>query len=377
MKQRKIIENVIITICFIVVIAFPWVATFLGVEDNLSGAEEKIEFSFENVDDYIIQNFPGSAFLVRSKNQILYSLFDISPNSSITKVNDTLFSTETLNYYYHGLHKVYGKDVDELIRKLKKFNEICASKNKKFAIIITPQKTRYYNGVLPFADDIILAYQYEKPVNSYNIFRQKLEETELNYFDCIDYIDKNKNQILGGKVPLFYNTSHHWTNYKANLVGVALQDFLRKKLEMKVPMVTVKASPSELPSFPDADLFRVLNIYDKPNEDYYSSVVSLDTYDNDNFSFTIQGGSFLGGLLFPFTTLSVFGEVLHIENKTCIYDKYSKDVDFESYDDLDKQLGLLNHLRKTNVYILEINELNVYNASFGFLDYLLEHEEDI
>ncbi|MBQ2205083.1 MAG: hypothetical protein II411_04250, partial [Lachnospiraceae bacterium] len=105
MKQRKIIENVIITICFIVVIAFPWVATFLGVEDNLSGAEEKIEFSFENVDDYIIQNFPGRAFLVRSKNQILYSLFDISPNSSITKVNDTLFSTETLNYYYPGLHK--------------------------------------------------------------------------------------------------------------------------------------------------------------------------------------------------------------------------------------------------------------------------------
>ena len=49
MKQRKIIENVIITICFIVVIAFPWVATFLGVEDNLSGAEEKIEFSFESV----------------------------------------------------------------------------------------------------------------------------------------------------------------------------------------------------------------------------------------------------------------------------------------------------------------------------------------
>ena len=187
MKLKKIIENVLLTFVFLVVISYPWAATFLGVENNLSGAEEKVEFSFENIDDYIIQNFPGRELLVRTKNQLLYSLFDVSPNTSITKVGDTLFSTETLNYYYHSLHEVGDSEVDLLVDKLSKFDNICREKGKKLLVVLTPTKPRYYDGTLPFADDVIMLYEKKKSADNYDNllpydkFLIALKNSNLNY----------------------------------------------------------------------------------------------------------------------------------------------------------------------------------------------------
>ena len=381
MRFKKIIENVLLTFIFLVVIGYPWAATFLGIENNLSGAEEKLEFSFENIDDYIIQNFPGRSLLVRTKNQLLYSLFDISPNTSITKVGDTLFSTETLNYYYHKLHSVSNAEIDSLIDKLTRFNDICKEKEKKLLVVLTPTKPRYYTGTLPFADDVIMLYEKQSSnyddMLPYNKMKIALNSTNLNYFDTINYIDSNPNKILGGEVPLFYNSSHHWSVYKANLIGLALHEHMRRTMDIHLPSITIKASPSDVAVYPDADLFNVLNIYDKPNEQFYEPIIDYKNYDNDNLNFTIQGGSFLGGLLLPQITFSVDGEVYHIENKNLIYNKYKNYYSFETYDELNQKFHLIDHLRKTDVFILEINELNVYNATFGFIDYLLEHEEEI
>ena len=383
MKLKKIIENVLLTFVFMVVIAYPWAARFLGVENNLSGAEEKVEFSFENIDDYIIQNFPGRELLVRTKNQLLYSLFDVSPNTSITKVGDTLFSTETLNYYYHNLHKVNNSKVNLLIEKLKKFNDICMEKGKKLLIILTPTKPRYYDGTLPFADDVIMLYENDESSSDgekilpYDRFSSALKNSNLNYFDAIKYIDEHRESIIGGKVPLFYNSSHHWSLYKANLIGLALHEHMRKTMDIKLPRMAVTASPSDVAIYPDADLFNVLNIYDKPNEQFYESIIDYKDFDNDNLNFAIQGGSFLGGLLLPQSTISVLGKVYHIENKNFLYNNYKDHYEFETYDELNDKFDLLKCLRDTDVFILEINELNVYNATFGFLDYLLAHEEEI
>lgn len=383
MKLKNIIENVLLTFAFIAVIVFPWTANILGVENNLYGAEEKIEFSFDKIDDYIIQNFPGRELIVRTKNQLLYTLFDVSPNTSITKVGNALFSTETLNYYYHNLHEVTNSDVLDLIDRLKRFNDICKEKGKKMLVIITPTKPRYYTGTLPFADDVIMLYEDGWHKNNsdktlpYNKLSAALKQTDLNCFDSIEYIDSHEDQILKGDVPLFYNSSHHWSVYKANLIGLALHEHMRKTMDIKLPRITIKASPSETAVYPDADLFNVLNIYDKPNEQFYEPLIEYKDFDNENLNFTIQGGSFLGGLLLPQSTISLFGDVYHIENKVLLYDKYKEHYMFETYDELNEKFKLLDHAKKTDVFIFEINELNVYNATFGFLDYMLEHEEEI
>lgn len=374
---KRLVENFLIILFFLAVLVFPWTAYFLGVENNLKGADDKVELSFNTLDDYIIQNFPGRELLVRTKNQLLYSYFDISPNNSIAKVGDNLISTETLNYYYHGLHHTDTKQIDELIDKLKKLNAICKKKDKRLVVITTPTKPRYYDGELPFADDVILAYQENYGRKGYDMFKEKVYKTDLNYFDTIDYIEKNKDVMLGGDIPLFYETAHHWSNYKGNLVGLGIENYLRDKVKLKLPKLKITSTPSETAMYPDSDLFDILNIYDKPNCEYKSPVIKYENYDIDDFNFLIQGGSFLGPLLFPYTTIGMTNKVYHIENKACIYDHYAHDLQFEDYDDLDKKINLVKQLKDFNVIILEINELNMYNATFGFLDFLLEHEKDL
>lgn len=384
MKKKSSIEKIIIIISFFLVISYPYIASFFKLDEELNGAEEKIEFSLENIDDYIIQNLPGRSLLIKLKNQFLYSTFDISPNSSIAKVGDTLLSTETLNYFYHDLHYVTEDDTKELVDKFKRFDDFCKKNDKKMVLVLTPTKVRYYKGKLPFADDVILLNQNSDldfndrlEMLPYKVFLNSLKGSGLNYFDAISYIDRNLDRINRDVVPLFYKSGHHWSIVQANRIGLEFHKYLRDHMDIIIPTVAVKASPSDVAIFPDDDLFKVLNVYSKPNEKFYESVITYDNLISDNIDWTIQGGSFLGGLLLPYITVSAFGEVYHIENKVLLHNFY-KDTDFfDSFDELNKSFDLINHLKKTDVYIFEINEINVYNATFGFLDYLLEHLEEI
>ena len=289
-------------------------------------------------------------------------------------------------YYYEALS---GELIDTRIKNShKSLNTLV-----KYTHVSTPvingntkdctSSVRYYVSSLPFADDVIMLYENDESSSDgekilpYDRFSSALKNSNLNYFDAIKYIDEHRESIIGGKVPLFYNSSHHWSLYKANLIGLALHEHMRKTMDIKLPRMAVTASPSDVAIYPDADLFNVLNIYDKPNEQFYESIIDYKDFDNDNLNFAIQGGSFLGGLLLPQSTISVLGKVYHIENKNFLYNNYKDHYEFETYDELNDKFDLLKCLRDTDVFILEINELNVYNATFGFLDYLLAHEEEI
>ena len=371
MKIYREIEKYIFLIAFIIVIAYPLVMYSVGVENNLTGSYEKEELSFENLDNYILQNFPGKEFIVRLKNQLFYSLFNMSTNESFTITSDkTKFAIESLAYYYHGNRSVDEEVVDKLITKLRKFDSICKRKNKKMMIILTPTKARYYHGELPMADDILLLYEDKNNKLPYDLFVEKLKETNLYFFDSIDYINKHK-ELLKGPAPLFYKSSHHWSTVMGNMVGLGVQDYIRKNLGIKVSKVKITASPSDVITYPDADLHNVLNIIEKPKEQFYDSVFEYEQIEYDNLSYTIQGGSFLGELLFPQTTITLNGETFHIENKVMLYKNYTDNISFTSYDDLDKKVDLINHIKNTDLFVFEIHELNVSDATFGFLDYLL------
>lgn len=375
-KPSRIIENIILIFFFLVMLAYPITAYFCGVENNLQGAEEKVPLTFATLDDWVTQNFPGREYLVRTKNQLLYSFFDVSPNSSITKKGDVLYSTEALNYYLHGLYDVKDEEVLQTVNKLEKVRQILDRKKKQMVVVITPTKPRFAGYEYPFADDVIRAYEYRDNKKPYDTLKRLLKSTKINCFDAIEYIDTHKDILIGGKVPLFYKSSHHWSTYKGNLVGLAFLDFLKSKLKRRFPKLRVYATPSETAVYPDQDLFDVLNVYEKPNEQFYESKVDFLNYDNENLGFTIQGGSFLGGLLLPLITLSIDREVIHIENKHCLYNRYMDNMEFESYDDLNNKLKILDHMKTSEIFIFEINELNVYNATFGFADYIIEHEKD-
>ena len=373
-KKLKQKRKYLIVVVFILVVLYPYIAHIFGFDSEIKGVEQKIELSLDTIDDYILQNFPGRSTLIKVKNQLLYSIFGISNNESVVKVDGNLIATESLNYF-HGANSISDEKMDELINKLERLNEIVNKKNKKMLVILTPTKVRFYNGKIPFADRLIDKYDAHDYKLPYEQFKEKTKGSTLNIFDSIEYINNNKDIYLGGEVPLYYKSGHHWSNYKSNLLGTELLKYVTREFGIRVPSIDIEYEESDDPQYPDADLHEVLNVYSKPKEKFFVPSLKYNDTTIDERNYTLSGGSFMSGLLLPNMTAGLSNEVYEVMNKYFFYHHFADNVTFETYDEINEKFNLIDHINKTDVFIFEIHELNFYNASFGFLDYILEHVE--
>ena len=113
-------------IVFVLIMIFPLIMLpFKEKTSDLSGAYEKQEFSLDNFSEYLKENLPGREIIIRLLNQVKYTIFDISGNGTIAIGEDKeLFSSESLNYYSHGLYNVDEEAINTLINKLNLFSDI-------------------------------------------------------------------------------------------------------------------------------------------------------------------------------------------------------------------------------------------------------------
>ncbi|MCQ2609734.1 MAG: hypothetical protein MJ151_02955, partial [Lachnospiraceae bacterium] len=256
--SKKNDKKKIQTLCFeglfvlmvVMVLFIPLFLYFTGYQNNLSGVEYKVatpSFTIEgfidntyqdNVDKYLEQNLPGKDIAVNFRNQLLYDMFKISPHKSIDiGVDDTLFFEETIDYYCHGLYNVSDEYMDNLMSKFEELNNICDETGKKLVIVLTPTKPRYYEDKIPTFDKMMVDINkvYGKDPVSYDKFREKLEKSNILYFDSIDYINKNRDKLDTKEHPLWMKGGHHWTMYQGRHVGIALEDFIINYTEPELP----------------------------------------------------------------------------------------------------------------------------------------------
>ena len=368
-KSRARIFYIVV---FVLIMTFPLIMfPFSGKTSNLSGAYEKEELSFDNFSAYLKENLPGRDIVIRLLNQVKYTVFNISGNGTVAIGEDKeLFSSESLNYYTHGLYYVDENAISTLVDKLNLLNDICNGTGKKLIVTTTPTKIRYYEDKMPFVDIILNAFQEKKYVRPYDVLAKELNKTNIKFFDCIEYINENENKLTKDGSRVFPQTGHHWSTFNGKKIGLAFRNYIEQSTNYKLPKIRIIATPSDIPEYPDADLYDILNLIEKPRGDYYETSIKYDSIELSMPSFLISGGSFTGELLFQFFTFGIDNEVIHISNKTCLLDHYERQVEFEDY----SELPILENLKKIDIIVLEINELNVYNATFGLLDYLLENK---
>ena len=109
--MRKL-ERYVLMILFGAVILSPlfwkitgWNISLSGVSESVDGPEATAqniwsgEF-FSDADSYLKSNLPGRNLMIKVRNQILFSVFDKSPNDNILKGKDgELFESNYLNEY--------------------------------------------------------------------------------------------------------------------------------------------------------------------------------------------------------------------------------------------------------------------------------------
>ena len=371
--KKGIFRSIFTILIFFGVISYPWWMMYFNVSDNLSGVEERIsieDVDKENIDTYIEQNFPGREFLIRFINELKLRGFKYESIGNLVIKDDLFFGTESLDYYLHGAHDMTDDEMNTLISKINRLNEVLKKKDKTLITVITPSKPRYYKE-FGFTDELINLYGSDSKIRPYDMFKERTKHMDLNVFDYVDYIDKH-DEYTKDTVPLFYDGGHHWSMYQANRLTMPLVKYIEEVSNEDLMEISVKATPAEIGgTYPDNDLISLLNAFEKGKDDYYDPVVDYTSFTSTYPSMLIRGGSFLAQLALPYVLIGLDNKVTILSNKICFYDGFKKQKEFDTYE----ELNLEKELKDYKIVMLEINELNFYNATFGFLDYLLENED--
>lgn len=372
-------------IIFAVTLAIPLYGNLADSRITLSGVTtelESIEANLSTVGDGSYQtylnekweeSFPGKKMLLKIRNQMLYSLFQESPNSNVVIGKDGYLYEPAYIYFETQAYAPSSEEYFENLGcNLRELNKKLEKNGKELYVFITPSKAHFYKDYIPsrymFLDDED-AYSY----TNYTKLLEELEKNNINYYDSVAFIEENLNSgIL--EAPLFYASGIHWSQPWGETCAADFLAYMNEHSKYDLGEVSVTESTCDKPVSPATDLYSSLNLVLPAKEQWYSAEMSVDIEGEDKPNIFLRGGSFMGQSLNSLIRCGLFGKDVHFENNYYFTDQYSSSYTlsgFKAYDeiDLDTLVG------QSDILVLEVNEGAIYTMSWGFIEYLLEHSE--
>jgi len=343
--------------------------TLIGATDaeplNLSASSFLDGSSQTTTESYLSTNFPGRNLMVRFFNQLGYTVFSTSENSNIAiGKNKTLYEKEYLNDGFDVWMNSSDADVKTLVSKLDTLERLINNDGIQLYVFITPSKVRFTKEDAPF----YYKWAGEKEKSNYDTFITALNQSDINYFDSIAYINSEKENF---NYPVFYPTGIHWSTAWATHVAAELNRYLRKKSGYDLGQINFAYSSSEEPIFQDNDLYQTMNLLKKPNIEF-NSYDRVYTDGSAHPSIFCRGGSFMGYSIDQMLQSGVFSEYYYYQNEFIYSDP--SDIHFTSaFNAYDEIPDLINDVKKSGILLLEVNEEKIGTMSWGFIDYLLEN----
>lgn len=377
MRGKKKLSGIMIF--FILMLLYPAAGKITDrISGGLAGTSAETafpEFSWKAVMDggyqeelgsYLLEKIPGKAFLVKLRNQILYSVFRVSPNSNVViGKEEQLFEPEYLDYSLDIYGQPGEEEISGLVQKLELLQEKLDAAGKELYIFITPSKARYYQEDAPDYYQFCSDGSAETEL-AYDKFRKELGKTELKVFDSIAYINEIKDDF---SYPLFYSTGIHWSRVLGSTVAEEFNRYLNRESRYQLGQVSFTYEETDTPEAPDADLYNTLNLFTKPSVQYYKVFVATEE-GKDKPDVFVRGGSFMGQSLSYLISGGIFGNDIHFENNYYFTDRYSRTETLSGFDAYD-EFDVKTYLEDADILILEVNEEKIWTMSWGFIDYAL------
>ena len=327
----------------------------------------------ECIEEYLTENFPGRNILIHIRNQILYSLFRTSPNTRVIMTADgVLYEPNYIKYLLKLYKPIKQNDIDGLIQKLTDLKALANQNGKQMYVLITPSKARYMK--IPAFYRMMYEYiSWKETDNNHTAFLKAVASSDLDVYDSTVFINQLERDYSG---PMFYKSGIHWSRVLGNIVYADFLNWLEEKSGYDFPRFSISWEPVDAPLSPDADLLESLNVFIGDYEQYYKPIVTVKEKGGENKpSVFVRGGSFLGQGFNMLTSNGAFEHFVDFQNNYYFKDNYSHTYTISSrpaYDEIeDFQLMLMDK----DIIILEVNESNYSNMSFGLIDYLLEHPD--
>ena len=192
--------------------------------------------------------------LIRSYNQLLYTLFHMANNpGGVIGKQDYLY-LESYIYNYTGENFVGYKKVNRVSSQLKYLQEYLADRGISLFTVIVPSKASFYPEFIP------KRYIKPYPINNYKAYIHSFDSLNIDYIDLNAYLISLKNS---SPYPMFPRNGLHWTYYGMAVGMDSVIKVVEKKRNLDLPEFTWE-EPFQLRAkngFRDYDAESFMNLY--------------------------------------------------------------------------------------------------------------------
>lgn len=381
----KRLRTIILILGFAVVLCMPMLLKRVDSRFGLTGVSVEAERPVltkkglldgtvqTELDNYVSQKIPGRDLMIKVRNQLIFTLYDKSPNQNIViGKNRNLFEKEYVLKYEKVYPPADKEFVVDLCEKLTVIQDKLEAKGKELYLFITPTKVRYYEEDVP--DIYRVATSFGDRTGNYEVLTETLEDYDFKVYDSIPFVAGYRETADAAGMPLYYKTGSHWSLVVGAEVASDLTRFLDENSAYSFPETHVEYAPVPTPLHPDSDIFNVINVFTKPYDSYYTAEVKVDGVmapEEERPNMFCRGGSFMGQTLNHLINDGMFQKDTYVENTIFYRNGFSEPGSFSDYG----ELNLKEELEQADIVILEVNEAHIPVMSFGLIDYLIEHPE--
>jgi hypothetical protein len=338
-------------------------------KQTLIGAEERVEkrpaWSFEQWEKglyqeaftkWLNQRIGLREYYVKTYNQLSYSLFNEAAFRSniVIGKEGNLIQREYIDDYLN-VQPLCFNNLDDTVKMVRELQDILATKGVALLTVITPSKAAIYPEYIP---DSLMAGKHDGNRNYDNLI-MLFEKYGVNYVDghLLTANEKAKQDY-----PVFCKGGTHWNSYAAYFTTVQMIDKIWQLTGKKISNVyCMSVDYDNIPTGTDRDLLNLLNLWVGP--DTYPAPHPVFTANGDGSE--IKPSILLVGASFTFQILNIISENKIFSDEKFYY--YYKQ-EWLSHTPLEPTgINWDHEVFSNDVIVLEVNESNVHNFGFGFI----------
>jgi alginate O-acetyltransferase complex protein AlgJ len=260
----------------------------------------------------VSENFAGRELLVRIFNQTLYSAFHKSYmyfEMIIPGKHGDLFERRYLEVYGRFDEPIPNAEAEALVVMMKYLSERLKELGSSFVFVITPSKATIYPEDIP---DRFLAKSEsrERRLTNYEVLVPLLQKYRVPYVDGREITLDHKGTF---PVRAYPKTGTHWTRAVAFFTTAALLKTIERESGREMPRLSESVESIDgRPDYVDDDLFKLLNLIQRPNQRYlHPSFQIPEGWQKKSGVLTIVGGSYVSAILDSLASADVFERINH------------------------------------------------------------------
>lgn len=214
----------------------------------------------QSLTEALRRNLPLRGKLIRTVNQIQYSLFGVMSTRSNVPLRlgkDNMLFEESYIHAYNRVAPLPEEAIQALVKSVADFQQALARHNIQFLLVIAPSKAAFYPDHLP--PRLIRSDRNER-TDDLELFLRHASAADINLFNTIPFL---KGLASESKYPIFPKGGIHWSYFASCHVSAEIAERVGQLLGKQlgaIPCSPVRETTRA--KFTDNDILMLANIWD-------------------------------------------------------------------------------------------------------------------